>query len=240
MRLKGQFFNSSGWIFDQSGPFTAHKAGAKLTQPPYLKPMTDRKKTPRRLALIVLIGAITLAMVTLFKPDTPPPATTDGWVLEDGKIEITTYQYGKPVTGHFGEFQAEITYDDDKQIIADKEGTVKVTVSIQSLSLGVSTKQALGPDFFDVTQYPQASFTADLMNVIDGREAIGTLTIKGRSQPVALPFQLVGDDTTATAHANLTLDRRDFGIGDNLKDDTVLGFEVKVKITLTAKNQATP
>ena len=49
-----------------------------------------------------------------------------------------------------------------------------------------------------------------------------------------LPFSLYIDGDTAEMRGVLTLDRRDFGIADNMADESNLGFAVDVKITLSA------
>jgi polyisoprenoid-binding protein YceI len=64
--------------------------------------------------------------------------------------------------------------------------------------------------------------------------AQGTLTIKGTSVPVTLPFTLDLDGNTATMSGNLSLNRMDFGVGQSMNDETSLGFGVDVSINLTA------
>ena len=52
--------------------------------------------------------------------------------------------------------------------------------------------------------------------------------------PVTMPFSLHITATSAEMRAALTLDRRTFGIGDNMKDESSLAFDVGVDITLVA------
>ena len=49
-----------------------------------------------------------------------------------------------------------------------------------------------------------------------------------------MPFILSAVDGVAKMKSNLTLDRRDFGIGDNMPDESSLAFAVAVTIELTA------
>jgi len=51
---------------------------------------------------------------------------------------------------------------------------------------------------------------------------------------VQMPFSLSVGDGVADVTADLTLDRRDFSIGDNMTDEGSLGFSVQVDIPLTA------
>ncbi len=165
-------------------------------------------------------GAITLAQVT------------SDWQVQEGVVEITVVQFGSTVTGSFADWTAAISFDET--IPTGKVGTVTATLNIASLTLGSVTQQALGADFFDATTYPTAVFTADIQHAQDGYEAVGTLTIKEKSVPLTLPFGLAVNDDQAEMRGDLTLDRRDFAIGDNLKDADSLAFEVKVHIALKA------
>ncbi len=159
-------------------------------------------------------------------------AVSSEWEVQQGKIQITVVQFGNEVQGGFADWTAEIAFDDSIDI--GKTGSVTATISIPSLSLGSVTQQALGADFFDATTHPTAVFQADLQHASDGYEAVGTLSIKGNEVPVKLPFSLSIDGDTAEMRGDLTLDRRTFGIGDNMPDPANLAFEVSVMVTLTA------
>lgn len=154
------------------------------------------------------------------------------WQVQEGVIGITVVQFGSEVTGSFADWTAAINFDET--IPSGKVGDVTATLNVASLALGSVTQQALGADFFDVGTYPTVVFMADIQHAVDGFEAAGTLMIKKNSVPLTLPFGLAVTGDTAEMRADLTLDRRDFGIGDNMNDDSNLAFEVKVRITLKA------
>jgi polyisoprenoid-binding protein YceI len=92
----------------------------------------------------------------------------------------------------------------------------------------------MGPEFFDAQQYETAVFKADLITEIDGYFADGTLSLKGTEVPLKMLFRLSVEGGAANMQANLTLDRLDFGIGNNMADESSLGFGVDVSIALTA------
>ncbi|MEP6267626.1 MAG: YceI family protein, partial [Paracoccaceae bacterium] len=100
---------------------------------------------------------------------------------------------------------------------------------------GSVTDQALGPDYFDVTTHSVAQFTAEIVKIVDGYSANGSLTIRGTTNPIEMPFGLSLDGDTAYVTGKLTLDRRDFGIGANMADEETLKFSVQVDINLTAQ-----
>jgi cytochrome b561/polyisoprenoid-binding protein YceI len=154
------------------------------------------------------------------------------WTVLDGTIEITVVQFGTEVTGSFADWTAAITFDPDTS--ATKAGAVTATIAVPSLTLGSVTQQAMGVDFFDATMFPTAVFDADLNRAVDGYEAVGTLTIRDQTIPLVLPFSLSIIDGMAKLNSRVTLDRRNFGVGDNMTDTASLAFEVRVQIALTA------
>jgi cytochrome b561/polyisoprenoid-binding protein YceI len=158
-------------------------------------------------------------------------AVQSDWTVSEGQIGIAVQQFSSPLEGEFTDWTADISFDPTP---ADIMGNVTTTISIGSLTLGSVTDQAMGPDFFDQSQFATATFTADIMPDGETFSAQGTLTIKGTSVPVTLPFTLDLDGNTATMSGNLSLNRMDFGVGQSMNDETSLGFGVDVSINLTA------
>lgn len=158
------------------------------------------------------------------------------WQVQDGTLSITIVQLGSEVTGAFTDWTASIAFDETvpNETEGRVAGNVDVTVAIGSLTLGSVTDQAMGPDYFHVTDFPTARFLADIVPVVDGYEAQGTLTIRGQSVPTDLPFSLALDGDTASMAGRLTLNRIDFGIGTNMADESSLKFEVGVDVSLKA------
>ncbi|SEQ64818.1 cytochrome b/b6 domain-containing protein [Thalassovita taeanensis] len=190
-------------------------------------------------ALVIWAGALGAGGAAgLFSPHTPPATTAalqaveSDWQVENGTLSLTATQLGHPVTGSFADWTASITYAED--LTADRNGAVKVTVSIPSLTLGSVTAQAMGPDYFDADSFVTAVFEADILRDGDDLRADGTLTIKDHSVPISLPFVLDVQDDTATASGQVTLDRRAFGIGAKVEDEGTLAFSVLVEFTLVA------
>jgi cytochrome b561/polyisoprenoid-binding protein YceI len=158
------------------------------------------------------------------------------WQVQNGTLSITVNQFGSDVTGSFADWTADITFDETVQ--NGISGAVEATIAIGSLTLGSVTDQAMGPDFFNVEEFPTATYTAEITTTTDRTTATGTLTIKDQSVPLELPFDLTIDGDTATMKGATTLDRRDFNIGDNMNDESSLKFPVQVQIELTATRAA--
>ncbi|MBC7133306.1 MAG: cytochrome b/b6 domain-containing protein [Roseovarius sp.] len=244
-----------------AGALTAHVAGALKHH------LIDRDETLRRMlpgttaarptarqpghraplaAAVAIWGAVLVGAAGLgwFQPETRAGARGEGlaavssdWVVGEGSLQIRIRQMGSEVTGGFADWTAAITYAETPDATG-RHGTVEVVVAIPSLSLGAVTAQAMGREFFDAGTYPTATFRADLVAVEGGHVAHGTLTIKGASVPVDMPFTLALDGDSARAEGRLTVDRRDFGIGMGVLDADALGFEVDVSFALEARRAA--
>ncbi|MDG1376211.1 MAG: cytochrome b/b6 domain-containing protein [Yoonia sp.] len=180
------------------------------------------------------IGAAAGALSTAKDLQQPVALTAvpSQWAVETGTIGLTITQLGNQVTGEFTDWVSEINFEDAATGVV---GQVTTTINIGSLTLGTVTAQAMGPDFFDQTQFPTAIFAADLIKTEGRFFAEGTLSIKGVSVPVAFPFDLGVTDDVASMSGGVTLNRRDFGIADNMSDESNLGFVVEVNLALTAR-----
>lgn len=151
-----------------------------------------------------------------------------GWTVEEGTLAIRVLQFSKEIDGTFEAWTADIEFDPESGT-----GRVEVVVSVPSLVVGSVSKEAMAPAYFDAGAHPEARFAAEIAPDDDGYVATGTLTLKGREVPVALPFSLVLEGETATMTGSVRLDRRDFGIGDPA--DNTLGTDVAVSVALTAR-----
>ena len=188
-------------------------------------------------ALVIWLGAIAAAF-GLAKPVTEVAApqehaqTAGNWQVNSGTLQFIVRQMGSEVTGQFGAWTAEITFDETAQ--EGKHGNVEVSIDTTSLTLGTVTDQAKGKDFFDSVTFATAIFKADILPDGDDYTAAGALTLRGLEKPVSLPFTLQIEGDTAQMQGETTLDRRDFEMGVNYKDESSVGFSVKVKVDLTA------
>ncbi|MEM6375693.1 MAG: YceI family protein, partial [Pseudomonadota bacterium] len=149
----------------------------------------------------------------------------------EGTLGISIRQMGSEVAGSFADWQAAIVYS-DKADANGRFGTVEVGVTIASLTLGTVTGQAMGAEYFSAQEFPRADFQADIVKEAGSLVARGTLTIKGTSVPVDLPFELTIDGDRAKATGEMRVDRRDFGVG--AADEGNVGAEVVIRFDLTA------
>lgn len=193
---------------------------------------------PRVAAIIVFVaaGSVAYSVGLLQKHGETIEAAaleevSSDWVVQNGDIAITVTQFGSAVTGNFADWTAEISFDPAP---AEIMGDVTTIISIGSLTLGSVTADAMTTDFFDVETHPTATFAAEIKPDGDNFVADGTMTIKGTSVPVLLPFDLIIDGDTATMSGTTTLNRQDYKVGEGQSGEGSLGFDVIVDITLTA------
>ncbi|MGH1577229.1 cytochrome b/b6 domain-containing protein [Planktotalea sp.] len=203
-------------------------------------PDNANKFAPMSAAIGVWIAAIGIgsALGVYHAHDTTSPRASleevqSDWQVQSGTLSLSTVQFGGEVNGSFEDWTAEIAFAPKDG--PGSHGSVRVVVSIGSLTLGSVTEQALGPDFFDVSTHPTAIFQADLMYQADGYTAEGTLNIRGVEVPVVMPFELTLEGEVADMTGRLLLDRRAFKIGDNMPDESSLSFAVNVDVALTAQ-----
>jgi len=145
-----------------------------------------------------------------------PVESTDPvhWKVSPGStLSFTTSWSGTPVEGRFDRWKADILFG-PKALDRSK---VTVTIDMGSAKTGDPQRDASlpAPDWFDSTSHPNAVFTASRFTQSgEGRYvAHGTLTLRGVTKPLDLPFQLKIDGANATMNARASLDRIAFGVG---------------------------
>ncbi|MBJ6373593.1 cytochrome b/b6 domain-containing protein [Sedimentitalea arenosa] len=169
--------------------------------------------------------------------DSPRATSGSDWQVTDGTLGLTITQLGSTVTGSFSTWSADITFDETVE--SGRAGIVSVTIAVDSLTLGLVTEQAMGPEYLDTERHPTARFEGDILVTETGLIAEGPLTLKGASVPVRLPFTLDLANGRADISGTTQLNRLDYDIGSTVTDEGMLGFDVEVSVTLTA-TRATP
>ncbi len=148
------------------------------------------------------------------------------------------------VRGTFGAFSGAVTVGAD--------GTPSVTAEIDVASLYTGNEQRdahlRAPDFFDVEQYPTATFVST--SVVPDGDAYrleGDFTLKGVTRRISLPVQFngvnpgMGHGAVAGFEASVVLNRKDFGIDIDMPLETggaVVGDKVTITLEIEALKQA--
>ena len=123
--------------------------------------------------------------------------------------------------GRFNDFEGTFEYEDG-QI---EDASVEVTIDMASLDSNHAErdKHLRGDDFFDVGEYPQASFeSTGIESTDDGFVITGDLTMRGVTKEVEIEAEKVGEGEDpwggyrAGFHGTTTLTLKDFGIDYDL------------------------
>ena len=160
------------------------------------------------------------------------------WTVDKpaSKVAFSSSFDGGAFSGSFRRWDAAIRFDP-----ANLAGSsVTATFDMTSAATGDAGRDEALPqdDWFAAGKFPKATFTAKSFKALGGNryQAIGTLTIRGVTKPLTLPFTLVITGGVARMNASVGLNRLAFGVGQGeWKTTEVVPGTVTVNISLTAK-----
>jgi len=188
---------------------------------------------------------------TAAEETTAPKSNAPAWTVdyEKSAIKFAAAYMGRPFEGSFSGWKADIQLDTNAPASKDTpvDGHIRVAIPMASVNTGEPyyDENVTQGDWFDVAKYPEAVFevTGGVFKDSDTQyEATGVLTLKGAQTPVRLPFTLALDGATATAHAEITLQRMALGVGKGTYiaekgDAEWVADDVKVIIDIVATRQ---
>lgn len=168
------------------------------------------------------------------------PVFAADWTVDPAKSQIsfTGTQAGSPFTGKFARWDARISFD-PANVAA---GHAEVTIETASAATGDSQKDEALPqsDWFNAQKFPQAKFEAKSFKALGGDryEAAGSLTIKGVTKDVTLPFTLKISGDQAQVNGHLDIERSAYNVGEGAwAAPTFVGATVGIDIALAAKQK---
>lgn len=167
------------------------------------------------------------------------PMMQPNWdILAEGShIRFTAQQEGADFTGSFAEFTGEIAFDPD----APETGSVSISIPLSGVDAGSKDRNSTLPAkvWFSTKAFPSAVFTSDQISRDgEGYLAKGSLTQKGKSAPVELPFTLEIDGDRAVMNGTVTIDRTIWDVGSSPWDtDEWVSRSVTLDIKVTAKRR---
>lgn len=116
--------------------------------------------------------------------------------------------------------------------------SIKPTDSNYDVKQGYTIEKLVGhlssPDFFDVANFPTASFKIDS---VSGNTATGTLTVRGKSNTETLTDIVVTESETGiTASGKLKFDRKKYDVAFDMPvKDMVISNDITLSVELTGK-----
>lgn len=184
-------------------------------------------------SILALAAPVAMAQATTWKAD-PAHSSVEFGIRHMG---LST------VHGRFGKTEATINYNE-----ADvSKSSVTATIDVTGVDTGVSPRDndLKSASFFDVAQYPSASFTStSVAKSGNGLTVAGNLTLHGITKPVTLnvdgpvtPQESPMDHKMHSGfEATAIVSRSAFGIGPKYLP-AMLGDEVKLTIELEVAKQ---
>jgi polyisoprenoid-binding protein YceI len=183
-----------------------------------------------------LILALALAIAAGVARAAPaPPWTVD---KAASSIHFSSSYEGTAFGGGFSRWDAAIRFDP-----ANLAGSsVTATIDVASVATGDADRdQALPTDtLLAAAKFPRAVFAAHAFKALgaDRYEAVGTLTLRGVTKPLTLPFTLAIKGREARMNAAVDLDRLAFGVGQKEWRSTAsLPAAVNLKIAISARRR---
>lgn len=183
-----------------------------------------------------LRSKMTLLAATASLAFAAPAFAADTYKLDASHTAITWhvdhFGFSTP-SGKFMSAEGSVTLDKANPAAS----SVNVTIKMAEVNSGVAKldEHLKAKDFFDVAQFPTATFTSTKVDVTgaDTADVTGNLTLRGVTKPVTLKVKLnklaenMFKKQTAGFTATTTIKRSDFGISAYLPN---LGDDVRIEI----------
>ena len=193
---------------------------------------------------LLALGALALAVPFAFRAtavpaSAAPTSAAAPWKVDEGHSSVVfrVKHFYAPFWGRFDKVSGSVQWD------AAKPEAAAVELSIDAGSVNTNDAKRddhlRGPDFFDVKQFPKASFKSTKV-VPDGESKMkvdGDLTLHGVTKPISFVVEKTGsvDDPKfgkkTGFHATLVVKRSEFGI-TYMKGG--LGEDVEFMVSLEA------
>ena len=154
----------------------------------------------------------------------------------NSKVEWT----GSKVTGsHDGSFKAfsgSVAYAGSIE-----KSTVSVDIDTTTIATSPDTllTHLASADFFDVKQFPKATFTSTSIKSTggDAYTVTGNLDLHGVKKAVSFPATITATGDAVDAKATFSINRKDFSINYAGKADDLIRDDVLLKLTIHAEKQ---
>ena len=156
-------------------------------------------------------------------------------------VRFFAIQNDAPVEGRFDKYTVDIKFSPED--VANSKIAVEIDMaSLRTAHTDVSTNLKL-PEWLSTELFPKAKFVSKKINRTPSTNnyyADGDLTLRGKTMPVTINFQLeeLINNDYVLAKGSATLHRLNFGVGQGeWADDKVIKNEVRVDFRIVAKKQ---
>lgn len=167
---------------------------------------------------------------------TPAPVEDSGQTFTIGEGSAIGF-IGSKVTGqHDGGFKG---FTGEINLVDQDPTKSQVHFNIDTTTLWADNEKLTGhlksPDFFDVEQFPTATFTStEIVPEGDGYKVTGTLDLHGVTRTISFPAGIEVSADSVTVKAEFSIMRFDFDIVYAGMADDLIRDEVVIKLDLAA------
>lgn len=185
--------------------------------------------------------AIRLVMILgiLFTPQTVRADVQKNWSVDYSNSHLNfvgTQGSSSSFEGSFRSFKVTLRFDPAHP----EQGQINAVINTGSATSGDDERDVYLPqnDWFNIAAFPEAQFISDTILKTGENQFVaqGSLTIKGISHTVKLPFTLKPEADHWRAHGELTLNRTDFNIGQGeWINENYVKHAVQVVVDLSVK-----
>jgi polyisoprenoid-binding protein YceI len=166
-----------------------------------------------------------------------PALAAQEWVVDSAQstLGFTAQQGDEKFSGGFKQFNSSINFSADDLA----HSSISTTVMMGSAFAGTAERDdALpGSNWFNISAFPQAQFVTKSIKAVspDHYLAEATLTIRGMSKDVQLPFTLTTEKGKTHAVGAVTIQRNDYQVGQGeFSSDGWIKFPVTITVDLWA------
>jgi polyisoprenoid-binding protein YceI len=167
--------------------------------------------------------------------ETAPGGTSSKVIKEKSKIEFVGAKVTRDHQGKFNEFDGSIEY------AAGKPAGVNFDIDLTSIETDDEklTGHLKTPDFFNVAQYPRATFTSTSLTEAPAGSADGAthtlkgnLTMHGVTKEVTIPVKAQQSAEGVRTTSEFTINRHDWGISYKGMADDLIKDNVLIRLDL--------
>ena len=177
-------------------------------------------------------------------PNLPPPGTKAAFYKfgpPDSKIEFSAAKVTKKHDGAFGAFEGTIGLVNGDPLMS----AVQVLIDMASVTSDAEklSKHLKSADFFDVAQFPKTNFSSTSIRPGNGPSnynVTGKLSLHGVIKPLTFPATIKVSNDAVDVEAELTLNRKDWGIVYPGAPDDLIRDDISIKLTAHARPQGDP
>lgn len=154
---------------------------------------------------------------------------------ERSAVGFVYKQMNVPVEGGFKRFRGELVFDPAKPEAA----RAAIEIELASIDTGFAEgdEEVQGRLWFDTKNHPLARFVLTAVRPLGGNryEAVGRMSIKGRTREVKAPVLFRPLGNTGVFEGSFVLRRADYGIGEGVwADFGTVANEVEIRFRMTA------